>query len=173
MTQPFLPNTGPFNPLTEILLTIQRMKIRVLDLAHKGVDSDNALQVQVFVLPSMERVSIPLPLNAGPYPLPWTSLAFHPLGLLDLRRRLGKPSSLDPVLAKTLQARFEAADLAWFAAGLASQSCNIHQDEFYPELSVLRSNTEKDSKGTEARAALRKRVRDLTFDCVRRTLYLF
>jgi hypothetical protein len=149
------------------------MKGRDLDLlsngGHKGVESDNALRV--FVLVSMDRVAIPLPHNAGPSPLPWTSLAFHPLGLLDLRRRLGKPS-LDPNLSRSLQARFEAADLAWFAAGLASQSCNIQQDDFYPELFILRSNTEKDSKGTEARAALRKRVRDLTFDCVRLSLCL-
>jgi hypothetical protein len=120
----------------------------------------------------MERVAIPLPHNASPSPLPWTSLAFHPLGLFDLCRRLGKPS-LDPDLFKSFQARFEVSDLAWFAAGLASQSCNIHQEEFHPELILLRSNTEKDSKGTEARAALRKRVRDLTFDCVRRCLCLF
>lgn len=151
------------------------MYIRVLDFrllsneAHKGVQLDNA--PRVFVLASMERVAIPLPYNAGPSPLPWTSLAFHPLGLLDLRRRLGKPP-LDPDLSKSLQPRFEAADLAWFAAGLASQSCDIQQEEFYPELIVLRSNTERDSKGTEARAALRKRVRDLTFDCVRRSSHL-
>ena len=149
------------------------MKIRVLDLlsngAHKGVKTDNALQV--FVLTSMDHVAIPLPHNAGPSPLSWTSLAFHPLGLFDLRRRLGKPI-LQPDLYKSLQARFEAADLAWFAAGLASQLCNIHQEEFYPELIALHSNTEKDGKGTEARAALRKRVRDLTFDCVRRSLCL-
>ena len=157
------------------VLPIHQMKIRVLDLlsngAHKGVQvDDNALRV--LVLASMERIAIPLPHNTGPSPLPWTSLAFHPLGLFDLRRRLGKPS-LDPNLSKSFQARFEAADLAWFAAGLASQSCNIHQKEFYPELFVLRTNTEKDSKGTEARAALRKRVRDLTFDCERRSLRLF
>ena len=151
------------------------MYIRVLDFrllsneAHKGVQLDNA--PRVFVLASMERVAIPLPYNAGPSPLPWTSLAFHPLGLLDLRRRLGKPP-LDPNLSKSLQPRFEAADLAWFAAGLASQSCDIQQEEFYPELIVLRSNTERDSKGMEARAALRKRVRDLTFDCVRRSSHL-
>lgn len=139
---------------------------------HKGlgVESNNALRV--FVLTPMERVAIPLPHYAGPSPLPWRSLAFHPLGLFDLRRRLGRPL-LDPDLSKSLQARFEVSDLAWFAAGLASQSCNIQQEEFYPELILLRSNTEKDSKGTEARAALRKRVRDLTFDCVRRSLCLF
>ena len=140
---------------------------QVLDLlsngVHKGVQIDNALWV--FVLASMERVPFPLPHNASSSPLPWTSLAFHPLGLLDLRRRLGKPS-LDPDLYKSFQDRFEAADLAWFASGLAFQSCNIKQEEFYPELDVLRSNTERDGKGTEARAALRKRVRDLTFDCV-------
>ena len=136
---------------------------------NKGLQSDNALRV--FVLLSMDRVPIPLPHTAGASPLPWASLAFHPLGLLDLRRRLGKPP-LDYHLYKTLQPRFEAADLAWFAAGLASQSCIIQKEDFYPELNVLRSNTEKDSKGTEARAALRKCVRDLTFDCVSRSLLL-
>ena len=150
------------------------MKIRVLDLlsnrALKGVQSDNA-RIRVSVLVSMERVAIPLQKDAGPSPLPWRSLAFHPLGLLDLRRRLGKPS-LDPDGYNSLKARFETADLAWFAAGLASQSCNIRHEDFYPELIVLRSNTEKDSKGTDARAALRKRVRDLTFDCVCRSLHL-
>ena len=143
------------------------MKIRVFDLlsngAHKGVNIDNALRV--FVLTSMDRVAIPLPHNAGPSPLSWTSLAFHPLGLFNLRRRLGKPL-LERELYKSLQAHFETADLAWFAAGLASQSCNIHQEEFYPELIALRSNTEKDAKGTETRAALRKHVQDLMFDCV-------
>jgi hypothetical protein len=139
------------------------------NVVDKGLQTNNALRV--FILLSMDRVAIPFPYTAGASPLPWASLAFHPLGLLDLRRRLGKPQ-LDHNLSKTLQPHFEAADLAWFSAGLASQSCNIQKEDFYPELNVLRSNTEKDSKGTEARAALRKRVRDLTFDCVSRSLLL-
>ena len=45
------------------------MKSRVLQVdllsngAHKGVESDNALQV--FVLTLMDRVTLPLPHNAG------------------------------------------------------------------------------------------------------------
>ena len=92
--------TRDATPIWSDPLLIHQMKIRSSITKqvknHKGVD-DNALRV--LVLASMEHVAIPLPHNAGLSPLPWTSLAFHPLGLFDLRRKLGKPS-LDPNLSK-------------------------------------------------------------------------
>lgn len=101
------------------------------------------------------------PPNAGATPMDWFALAFHPVGIHDLRRRLGKPSAYQDLLP-----RFNAADLAWFAAGVASQPANVRADEFYPELHELRNYTSH-VNGTEIRKNLRKRILDLTFDCVR------
>ncbi|PPQ86281.1 hypothetical protein CVT25_005504 [Psilocybe cyanescens] len=79
-----------------------------------------------------------VPPNSGEELLDWSALCFHPLGLFDLRRQLGSPTAS---IFNTFRARFDSADLAWFAAGLASQPANIKADKFYPELHTLRNNT--------------------------------
>lgn len=104
------------------------------------------------------------PPNAGQYPLPYRSLVFNPLGLYDLRRQIGYPS-----VFTAFRQRFDRADIAWFTPGLASLPCNIlGESEFHPDVLALHSNTPKGSAGTDVRNALRKRVKDLTFDSVRR-----
>lgn len=108
------------------------------------------------------------PVGAGATPLRMSDLGFHPVGLYDLRRHLGKPSAS---IFQTYRSRFEAADFAWFAAGLASEPANIKSDEFYPQLHELRSNTAYPG-GTEIRKDLRKRLCGLTFDFVRSSIPL-
>lgn len=106
------------------------------------------------------------PHNAGPVPLAWPSLAFHPLGLYDLRRRLGKLPK-EPGVYDTYLDHFKYSDLAWFAPGLATTpSVNTDRNSFHPEYLALRSALPKSSVGTEQRTALRKQIQALTFDCV-------
>ncbi|PPQ69419.1 hypothetical protein CVT26_002457 [Gymnopilus dilepis] len=102
------------------------------------------------------------PPGAGPVPLSWDELRFHPVGLYDLRSRL--MGSVEPSVFQRFRPNFEAAEAAWFAAGLASSLSDIPSDEFFPELHELRRNTST-REGTEIRKALRKRIRTLTFDC--------
>ena len=110
--------------------------------------------------------SIDEPHNAGPEPLAWPSLAFHPLGLYDLRRRLGKLPK-DPGIYDTYFNHFKYSDLAWFAPGLAKKpSVETNRNSFHPEYLALRSALPKNSTGTEQRTALRKQIQALTFDCV-------
>ena len=106
------------------------------------------------------------PPNAGLVPLPWPSLAFHPLGLYDLRHRLGKLPN-EPGIYDTYLDHFKYSDLAWFAPGLAERpSVEINRNSFYPEYLALRSTLPKNSTGTEQRTSLRKELQALTFDCV-------
>src|SRR6266446_10349521 len=106
------------------------------------------------------------PPNAGPVPLAWASLAFHPLGLLDLRRRLGKLPK-DPGIYDTYLARFKYSDIAWFATGLATRpSVETNRNSFHPEYLALRSNLPKNSSSTGWRSVLRKQLLALIFDCV-------
>lgn len=118
--------------------------------------------------PRMESISAPP--NAGVRPLAWQSLTFNPVGLYDLCRRLGFPSN--PAIFSSFRQRFDTADVAWFTPGLASLPCNeIGEDDFYPDFLDLRSNTPRGNDGTDVRNALRRRVKELTFDSVRRYKY--
>ena len=56
------------------------------------------------------------PPGAATDPLDWAALRFHPLGLFDLRRRLQK--SVEKSVMERFRASFDAAEIAWFAAGL-------------------------------------------------------
>jgi hypothetical protein len=104
--------------------------------------------------------------NTGQVPLAWNSLAFHPLGLYDLRRRLGKLPK-EPGIYNAYQDHFDYSDLAWFAPGLAkSPSVETDRNSFHPEYLALRSALPKNSTATEHRTTLRKKTQALTFDCV-------
>ena len=106
------------------------------------------------------------PPNAGPVPLAWSSLAFHPLGLYDLRCCLGKLPK-EPGIYDTYRDHFRYSDLAWFAPGLAKQpSIETNHNSFHPEYLALRATLPKNSAGTEQRTALRKQLQALTIDCV-------
>ena len=100
------------------------------------------------------------PPNAGPVPLAWCSLAFHPLGLYDLRRRLGKLPK-EPGIYDTYLDYFRYSDLAWFAPGLAKQpSIETDRDSFHPEYLALWATLSKNSAGTE-QPTLRKQLQAL------------
>ena len=114
------------------------------------------------VFPSIMEIST----NAGPVPLAWSSLAFHPLGLYDLRRHLGKIPK-EPGIYDLYLERFKYSDLAWFAPGVAKKSSvETDRNSFHPEYLALRSTLPRNSVGTEQRSALRKQLQALTFDCV-------
>ena len=113
------------------------------------------------------------PHNAGPLPLAWPSLAFHPLGLYDLRRRLGKLPK-EPGIYDTYIDHFNYSDLAWFAPGLSKKSSvETNRNSFLPEYLALRSTLPKNSTATEQRQALRKQLQALTFDCVYNFLWFY
>jgi hypothetical protein len=112
------------------------------------------------------ETSTDAPPNAGPVPLTWSSLAFHPLGLYDLRRRLGRLRK-EPGVYNTYLDHFKYSDIAWFAPGLSKQpSIEINRNSFHPEYLALRATLPKNSTSTEQRAALRKQLQALIFDCV-------
>ena len=112
------------------------------------------------------RTSTDEPPNAGQVPLAWNSLAFHPLGLYDLHRRLGKLHK-EPGIYNAYLDHFDYSDLAWFAPGLAkSPSVGTDCNSFHPQYLALRAALPKNSTATELRTALRKKTQALTFDCV-------
>jgi hypothetical protein len=102
---------------------------------------------------------IPHPSGAGPNPLPWDLLKFNQIGLYDIRRRIGVFPSHPGVYEKH-RARFDAADLAWFASGLSSDVIRLAQDENPPE---FLSHINDDDN---ARDVIRTNIRKLTFDLV-------
>lgn len=110
--------------------------------------------------------SIDEPHNAGPEPLAWPSLAFHPLGLYDLRRRLGKLPK-EPGIYDAYLDHFNYSDIAWFAHGLSKKSSvKTRHNQFHPEYLALRKDLPKDSTATEMRSTLCKQLQALIFDCV-------
>ncbi|KDR78505.1 hypothetical protein GALMADRAFT_208999 [Galerina marginata CBS 339.88] len=109
-------------------------------------------------------VQIDVPPNAGQQPLPFRSLRFHPLGLYDLRRRLGVFQG-EPGVYTAFRQNFDAADLSWFTPGLStSPSTAPGSVQFFPEFSELMDSTPRGVPGNIARRALRQRLRALTFD---------
>ena len=110
-------------------------------------------------------VSIPEPLGAGPQPQKWNQLKFNQIGLFDLRRRIGAFAS-EPGVYEEHRTRFDAADLAWFAAGLSTEVVHLTQNAFPPDFSTLRLAAPTGQAGSYARSALRTRVQKLTFDLV-------
>ncbi|KAF8874790.1 hypothetical protein BD779DRAFT_1678569 [Infundibulicybe gibba] len=69
----------------------------------------------------------------GDGPLPsWDQLKFNPLGIYNLRRRLGAFPT-EPGIFTAYKSRFEAADVAWFAAGLSVDGKHeLPKDSFHP-----------------------------------------
>lgn len=135
-----------------------------------------ATQCRSLYLPRMANSSEALitpPPNAGQVPAAWGSLSFHPVGIYDLRRRLGTLSS-EPGIFTAFRDRFDYADLAWFAPGLAkSSSDSLPPYKFYSEYLILRENVPWNAQGTDLRSTLRKRLQELLFDTVRCLLVLF
>ena len=110
-------------------------------------------------------VSIPEPQGATPQPQGWNQLKFNQIGLFDLRRRIGI-FALEPGVYNDHRTRFDAADVAWFAAGLSTEALHLAQNAFPPEFSSVRQASPSGQVGSYARSALRTRVQKLTFDLV-------
>ena len=105
----------------------------------------------------------------GSVHLAWSSFSFHPLGLYDLRRHLGKLPK-EPGIYNLYLKYIKYSDLTWFAPGLAKKSpVETDRNSFHPEYLALRSTLPRNSVGTEQRSALRKQLQALTFDCICRS----
>ena len=112
------------------------------------------------------ETSTDAPPNAGPVPLAWFSLTFHPLGLYDLCCHLGKLPK-EPGIYDTYLDCFKYSDLTWFAPGLAKRpSVEINPNNFHSRYLALQSTLFKSLAGTEQCAALQKQLQVLTFDCI-------
>jgi len=93
--------------------------------------------------------------------IPFTELKFNPVGLYHLRRWQGVFPRV-PGLYATHQARFDAADLAWFAHGMHRDGNHNHAlQAFHPMLvDFYRTSSKEDRK------ALMTRLQALAYDVV-------
>lgn len=109
-------------------------------------------------------VTIPCP-PGGTGPIPdWAELKFNPLGVYNLRRRLGALRR-EPGVFTEYQRNFTAADIAWFAAGAATD--DTHQSGcrgFHQLFDIAREGGGKD--GSRLRGELEDTIQGLTFDMV-------
>jgi hypothetical protein len=125
--------------------------------------------------PFHKTLPVPPPSHAGApadCPQELHRLLFNPLGLYDLRRRIGIFEN-DPAMWNTYPRRWLSADLAWFVSG-ASEDNQHHpgaSDGFFPEFFALRDSLPSKSVGGEtgpnARKGFEEAIRKLLFDVVR------
>lgn len=114
-------------------------------------------------------VRIDNPLGANQLPItPWSSLKFHPIGLIHLRRHQGVFPYI-PLFYKTKQASFDAADLAWFAGGLHrdGQHYRADADSFHPEYMELYNACGAEKGTRHLQKELLEKILGLIFDLVR------
>ena len=97
----------------------------------------------------------------------WAELKFNPLGIFNLHRHLGVLAG-EPGVFTRYQKNFEAADIAWFAAG-ASEDNDHHvaPDSFHSAFTIMRSHLPAGEEGKKWRKDLRSRLQKSTFDAVR------
>ena len=115
------------------------------------------------------NVEVDDPMNSHKLPItPWPSLKFHPVGLVHLRRYQGV-FPYTPLFYKTKKESFDAADIAWFAAGLHKDGNhhNTSNNSFHPEYVDLYNNCGINKETRPYRKALLKKVLELIFDLVR------
>jgi hypothetical protein len=108
------------------------------------------------------HVDIQAPPGATDEVTAWQDLKFNPLGLYDLRRRLGVLRDQRGTFVQH-QHRFLASDIAWFVAG--SHDDGNHQTEsnsFHPMFFEARLHT----TNAQERQVFSKKSRDLLFDTV-------
>ncbi len=96
-------------------------------------------------------------------PSSFDELTFDPQGVYDLRRMLGTaPTYRGGYMAN--QHRFDAADIAWFAAGCSTDGKHTFpHTEFHPIMTRLHLH----AAGPDGRRILRERIQSLVFDAVR------
>ena len=118
-------------------------------------------------------VTIPIP-PFGDGEVPSRSdLKFNPLGIYNIRHRIGVLAN-EPGIFTHYQHRFEAADIAWFAAG-TSEDGNHHvsTDTFHHAFNVVRSELPSGDKGGKWCKLLWTRLMKLLFDVVRHIFIVF
>ncbi|KAJ7833793.1 hypothetical protein B0H14DRAFT_2591272 [Mycena olivaceomarginata] len=96
--------------------------------------------------------------------LAFRNLRFSPLGLYDLRRRLGVHPS-EPGIFQRFRDRFLTSDMAWFAGGMSSDGKHAPTTPgFFPEFIALRDSLPAGTVGNEARKMLNERMQHAVFD---------
>jgi hypothetical protein len=111
-------------------------------------------------------IDIPIPPNSNGAVPSWSELQFNPLGVYNLRRRLGALPQ-EPGIFMHHKQRFLQSDIAWFAAGLHDDGQHgTSHDTFHPLFHTARENTGTGEPATKLRNKLRDSVRDHIFDMV-------
>ncbi|KAJ6485995.1 hypothetical protein C8R45DRAFT_931017 [Mycena sanguinolenta] len=97
-------------------------------------------------------------------PLAWRKIAFNPLGLYDLRRRLGVyPNELGVFQAHS--DRFYTADIGWVSSGTSTDNSHSPKtDQFFPEFDALRNSLPIGPPGNQARRRLNEKLKTALFD---------
>jgi hypothetical protein len=94
-------------------------------------------------------------------------LKFNPIGLYDLRRRLGVLSR-QPGIYTTFRTRFDAADLAWLAAGASDDGQHaVPRETFFPAFHTLRKSLPTGGTGRNHRNTFSSKIQTVIFDLVR------
>ncbi|KAJ6617482.1 hypothetical protein B0H10DRAFT_1948210 [Mycena sp. CBHHK59/15] len=97
-------------------------------------------------------------------PPPYEDLKFNPLGLYNLRRRLGVLAS-EPGIFNTYQQRFEDADIAWLASGASEDGTHaIGPSAFFPAFFALRASLPSDDQGRDHRKRFSDKIRRVLYN---------
>jgi hypothetical protein len=111
-------------------------------------------------------VDIPVPPGGTGGVPDWTALKFNPLGVYNLRRRLGALSR-EPGVFMRYKDRFLNSDISWFASGLHNDGQHTtSRDTFHPLFLTAREHTGVGEPANKLRNKLRDSVRDHVFDMV-------
>ncbi|KAJ7259984.1 hypothetical protein B0H12DRAFT_1069881 [Mycena haematopus] len=95
---------------------------------------------------------------------PFKTLRFSPLGLYDLRRRLGAHPS-EPGVFLRYRERFLTSDVAWFAGGASTDGKHVPATPgFFSDFATLRDSLPTGAVGNEARRMLNERMQHAVFD---------
>ncbi|KAJ7040518.1 hypothetical protein C8F04DRAFT_1253820 [Mycena alexandri] len=110
----------------------------------------------------------PPPLRDGQvfpaFPPAWNRLVFGPVGLYELRRKLGVHAA-EPGVFQRYRHRFLTADIAWFAAGASTDGQHrIGQPGFFPALELLRRPLVTGPEGSQVRRALSDQMQVALWD---------
>jgi hypothetical protein len=110
---------------------------------------------------------IPTPPGGASQTIPaWNDLKFNPLGLYNLRRRLGALSDQPGVFARH-RGGFLQSDISWFAAGLHTDGQHtIPMNQCHPLFLTAREHTGIGERANELRNKTKESVRDAIFDLV-------
>ncbi|KAK6996081.1 hypothetical protein R3P38DRAFT_2566108 [Favolaschia claudopus] len=96
-------------------------------------------------------------------PLAWAALRFGPMGLYELRRRLGVPQEAG--IFQRFRQQFNNADVAWFSGGLSIDGKHIPvRPGFFTDFDDLRKALPSGVAGYEARKDLNAKLQLALFD---------